>query len=123
MRRRTLWIVVSVAMALGVVYFFFDPAGSRLFPRCPFLSLTGLRCPGCGSQRALHSLLHGEIARAAHYNLLLTLSLPFVATAIVADTNRGRWPRLYRRVNSPAAIYAALAATCLWWVARNALQL
>lgn len=66
MRRRTLWIVVSVAMALGVVYFFFDPAGSRLFPRCPFLSLTGLRCPGCGSQRALHSLLHGEIARAAH---------------------------------------------------------
>ena len=123
MKRHTLWIVLSVVIALGVVYFAFDPTSSHLFPRCPFLTLTGLRCPGCGSQRALHSLLHGEIVRAAHYNLLLTLSLPFVATTLVAETNRERWPRLYRRINSQAAIYATLAVTCLWWVARNALQL
>lgn len=43
--------------------------------------------------------------------------------ALVAETNRERWPRLYRRINSQAAIYATLAVTCLWWVARNALQL
>lgn len=29
---------------------------------CPFLGLTGLWCPGCGSTRAVHELLHGDVA-------------------------------------------------------------
>ncbi|PYV86056.1 MAG: hypothetical protein DMG90_22080 [Acidobacteria bacterium] len=35
-----------------------NPASSGIFPPCPFLWLTGFYCPGCGSLRALHQLLH-----------------------------------------------------------------
>ena len=62
------------------------------FPRCPFLLLTGLYCPGCGSQRAVHALLHGQVARAAGLNLLAAvLSLPILALG-AADGVRG-WLR------------------------------
>lgn len=37
---------------------------------------TGLNCAGCGATRALHQLLHGHVAVAAQYNVLLVLSLP-----------------------------------------------
>jgi len=30
-------------------------------PKCPLYSLAGLHCPGCGSQRALGSLLRGDL--------------------------------------------------------------
>uniref|UniRef100_UPI0038CD33FE DUF2752 domain-containing protein n=1 Tax=Vaginimicrobium propionicum TaxID=1871034 RepID=UPI0038CD33FE len=42
------------------------------FP-CPFLRLTGWRCPLCGSTRAALSLLKGDISQAFAYNQLLCL--------------------------------------------------
>ena len=41
-----------------------DPnaAGSPL-PGCVFYQFTGLYCPGCGMTRALHALVHGDLAR------------------------------------------------------------
>ena len=59
-------IAISIMAILTIVYLIFDPAKSAWFPRCPFLVLTGLKCPGCGSQRVIHSLLNGDIASAWH---------------------------------------------------------
>ncbi len=56
----------------------FDPATSGVFPPCPVRYLTGLYCPGCGSLRALHALLHGELGRAFAMNPLMIVTLPFV---------------------------------------------
>ncbi|AXT55713.1 DUF2752 domain-containing protein [Aquimarina sp. MMG015] len=61
-------------------YYLNDPgssAGEGFFPSCPFHSLTGYHCPGCGSQRAIHDLLNGRILHALQHNLL------FVILAIV----------------------------------------
>jgi len=65
-------------LGLLALYFTFDPSRYP-FPRCPFLLLTGLYCPGCGSQRALHALLHGQLSRAAGFNLLAVLCAPLLA--------------------------------------------
>ena len=59
-------VVISVAAAIVLtaaifLYSEFDPAGSVFWPKCPFHLLTGLECPGCGSQRAVHSLLNGDL--------------------------------------------------------------
>ncbi|WP_169720736.1 DUF2752 domain-containing protein [Arenibacter certesii] len=35
-----------------------DPSSSSYFPKCLFYHFTGYYCTGCGSQRALHHLLH-----------------------------------------------------------------
>ena len=61
--------------AAGIL-FFFDPSSCGFYPTCLFHKTTGLLCPGCGSLRALHQLLHGHVAVAFRFNALLVLSLP-----------------------------------------------
>jgi hypothetical protein len=68
----------SIALcAVGaVIFFLFDPTKVAIFPPCVFHQITGLDCPGCGAQRALHQLLHGNIVAAIRLNTMFVLSLP-----------------------------------------------
>jgi hypothetical protein len=70
-------VVGSLAAAL--ILYLFDPTRVRIYPVCVFHRLTGLDCPGCGSLRALHQLLHGNLREAFHFNALLIVSLPVFA--------------------------------------------
>ena len=119
--RRSLVIVLVLAALLvfGVIYFAIDPSTSGLFPRCTFLSLTGYKCPGCGTQRAIHALLHGDVAGAFKYNALLMVAIPWIALCLYAESRRLRNPRLYARLNAPLLIWLFLAMVLLWWLLRN----
>lgn len=118
--RRLHVILLLLAAVAGIaVYFYFDPEDSMLFPRCPFLALTGLECPGCGSQRAVHALLHGDFPGAWRYNALLVASLPFLAVLIGAEMTRTRYPGFYRAVNSGRVIMACAVVVVGWWILRN----
>jgi hypothetical protein len=66
-------------MCAAVVLFLFPPLEYGFYPKCLLHSWTGLSCPGCGSLRAMHQLLHGNLAEAFHYNPMLVLALPFFA--------------------------------------------
>lgn len=112
-------LLLAAAVAAVAVYLLYDPSQSTLFPRCPFLMLTGLKCPGCGSQRVIHSLLGGDIAAAWHYNAFMVAALPVIALYSYAELRRRRHPQLYNRLNSPAAIWSIFATTVLWWLLRN----
>ena len=85
--------------ASALPLYFLDPSTSGLFPACPFRALTGMYCPGCGTLRALHGLLHGNIAGAFMLNPLTVLILPLVIYAfvsLVAEVLRGRpLPKLF----------------------------
>ena len=63
-RRVILVATAGVILAAGVLVYLVDPAGSRAFPPCPSPWLTGFHCPGCGTLRSLHRLLHGDLAGA-----------------------------------------------------------
>jgi hypothetical protein len=75
-------IIMFLCGILGVL-FLFNPAVSRVFPPCPLHWLTGLYCPGCGSLRATHLLLHGNLAGAFKMNPLMVISLPLVGLLII----------------------------------------
>jgi len=47
----------------------------RLIPPCLLYTVTGIECPVCGSQRAIYSLLHGNIAEALKLNGFTILAL------------------------------------------------
>lgn len=64
-------IPIVIVLILLVIYFFFSPYEFSFFPTCPFYKYGGLHCAGCGSQRALHHLLHLEIGLMISNNLLL----------------------------------------------------
>ena len=120
MRRSIIITLAVVALfVLGCVYYALDPSSSGFFPRCTFLSLTGYKCPGCGSQRAIHALLHGDVVGAFKFNALLLVAVPWVALCLYAESQRTRNPRLYARLNAPLLIWLFLAAMLLWWLLRN----
>ena len=114
-------LVVVVVIAAIAVYKFFDPMESSIFPKCVFYSVTGLKCPGCGTQRALHAMLTGDLAAAWHYNAFWVVMLPVIALLFGAEGLRKRAPRLYVAVNSKWVVAAVLVAVVAWWIARNAL--
>jgi hypothetical protein len=80
-RRHSAWWLAGacVCAAIAVVLFEFNPSHYGFYPRCWLYTTTGIYCPGCGSLRAMHQLTHGHLAAALRCNLLLTLSVPFVA--------------------------------------------
>lgn len=119
--RRSLLLVVAglVMLVLGFIYYALDPSTSDAFPRCSFLSLTGYKCPGCGSQRAVHALLNGDVAGAFRFNALLMIAVPWMGLCLFAEGRRTRNPRLYARLNPELLMSLFLALTLLWWLLRN----
>lgn len=97
-----------------------DPSRPGHYPTCPFLALTGLSCPGCGSLRALHALAHGRVAEAVGLNALLVLvALPLLALAWVGWARRAAARRPRARLAHPAWVWALLALTVAFGAARN----
>jgi hypothetical protein len=71
-------------ITIGVaILFLFDPVRTSVYPPCPFHWLTGLNCPGCGSMRALHQLVHGHLAAALGCNPLTVFLLPLLCVLLV----------------------------------------
>ena len=110
--------MVFLAIAAWL-YFSFDPASTGLFPKCMFLQFTGYKCPGCGSQRAVHAMLNGDFATAWRMNAMLVASLPVIAVLLVAELARTRNNAFYRRINSRVVISACTAGILGWWIMRN----
>lgn len=118
---RRLFIAIGILVVLvGLcVYFYFDPSDSAFFPKCAFFSMTGYKCPGCGSQRAIHAMLHGDALGAIRYNAMLLPAIPVVVLLFVAEFNSERWPRFYSKVNSRWMIWGCFIMVTAWWIGRN----
>ena len=113
-------IIIAFAVLAIALYFMFDPEDtSNPFPKCPFFALTGWKCPGCGLQRAVHDLLHLDIAGAAHHNMLLVVALPVVCFFFYVESMKSKLPRLYALANHPATTIVLVTIALAWWLLRN----
>lgn len=101
----------GVATAGLAAVYTFDPSKTWFYPPCPFNYLTGLQCPGCGGTRALHALLHGDVAGAFAFNPMLFVVIAMVAVVAVR-------PVILTR---PWFAWTAGATVLAWGVARNAM--
>ena len=115
------YIIFTVAVIGSLLYFYFDPSFHEFFPSCPFHTFTGLYCPGCGSQRAFHALLNGDITSALGYNMLFVLFLPFMLySAGVTVNNIFRKQKIRQQIfRSQSFTLATLAVVLLFWILRN----
>jgi hypothetical protein len=119
-RRSTVVAIWSLLLAGAAYLFFFEPGKSGFFPACPFRLLTGFTCPGCGTTRALHQVLHGHLDAAFTLNPLLLLALPFLLFALI------RYSVIVMRAGVPrpnalpaAYIYAIFFIILSFWIFRN----
>ena len=82
--------------------------------------MTGLLCPGCGTLRALHQLLHGHLKSALLLNPLAVMALPVLAGWYAM---KGAYVLAGRRAPAiliPAFwIWTLLAVVLVFWVLRN----
>lgn len=103
-------LLIFIAGILGcVLLYYFNPEESGWMPRCPFLVITGLKCPGCGTLRGIHCLLHLQFANAWSMNPYMILSIPLIGTLLIV-------PRLARSVILDVIITISIV---LYWIMRN----
>jgi len=112
-------IFAGALLGLGFL-FLVNPATAGWIPPCPLHALTGFNCPGCGSLRAIHSVLHLQWAQALAYNPLTCLCLPFVGGwwlwhAGRAATGRS-WPIPFIR---PVLLWIVVGMVFLFGIVRN----
>jgi hypothetical protein len=112
-----IWIAVAVVILL--VYGLLDP--NRFpFPQCPFLTMTGWKCPGCGSQRALHEFLHGHFLSAFKLNLLFIPALGYVLFGYATMAFfPAHWTGIKADWYSRRAALVLLVIIIFYWIARN----
>ena len=106
------WLVVSavfVGIAGLVLLALFNPENTPMYPRCPFYVLTGYKCPGCGTLRAIHKMLHLQFSEAFAYNPLLMFAIPFIA--LISFSSKVARNHYVSRI--------VVALVLLYWIGRN----
>lgn len=112
MSRKIFFLVLCLSAVVAAILYLFDPSKEALYPRCPFYVITGFKCPGCGTLRGLHALLHGRIIDAVHFNMMV-LFVPILG--IILFSRKLRY--------SPILGKITLGIVLLWWIIRNVFSL
>jgi len=110
----------ALALLAGMaILYCFNPIKSGFYPICLFHATTGLLCPGCGSLRALHQLLHGNLAIASRYNVLCVASIPFVIIISVRTIIRRSHGQDAALIIRPVWLWIGFGVTMIFWILRN----
>ena len=121
---KTLTTVAAIVAAIVVVFIVLvyyhghDPA-TGASPKCMFKLITGYDCPGCGSQRALHAILNGDVGRAWAFNPFVFFAVPVGLFYIIVEGCRRRWPRLHAAAIHPVVVSIILIAVIAYSILRN----
>jgi len=117
------WMVILIGLLVFFrIYSYFDPYKFDFFPKCPFLQITGYKCPGCGSQRALHYLFNFEIKKAFFENMLLVVSIPYLILGAYLDTikfKNEKQLKIRKALFGLKAIIVVSVIILLFWILRN----
>lgn len=120
-RRLKVAILSGIILVVVIILYCFNPAiPGRLYPPSPFRTLTGFYCPGCGTLRGLHQLLHGHLWTAFGLNPLMVLSLPYLlysyfCYSLPAFTGR----KVTQIFIKPTWIWWTLKIILVYWILRN----
>ena len=112
--------VIGLLALAGVLMLYreVDPTSTHLFPKCLFLDVTGLYCPGCGSQRAVHALLNGQFVAAIGFNAMLVIAAPVACIGWLLPQIK-RFTNQQRQYH-PVVLHRAIPVLVIgFWIARN----
>ena len=90
-------------LAMLAMLYFDDPSREgTIFPPCPTHYISDIYCPGCGSLRAMHALVHGNFAEAASQNILTLVFLPILVLMVL-------FPKAFAHKRFPLAVLLIIA--------------
>ncbi|MCD7973076.1 MAG: DUF2752 domain-containing protein [Candidatus Azobacteroides sp.] len=114
-------IVLCVAGLTVLILYIANPEGTLWLPKCFFFQITGLQCPACGTQRALHQLFHLHFREAFYFNPFMLLSFPYLAALVSVQwfDNTKRLRKLRAFCHHSVTIKVYLFLMMGWWIVRN----
>jgi len=122
--RRIIYVLIGLLLFCGVIviYYTYNPSSANTpFLSCPLKTVTGYHCPGCGSQRAIHQLLHLNFYKAFRLNPFMVASLPIIIYALGLRLYNYLFRTQYRvgLFYSKWFIFGYFGLAVLYWVLRN----
>ena len=104
-----LWLLATV-----------PPTDDSWYPKCFSYRVARIHCPGCGTTRALHSLLNARFEQAFAYNPLVVLLSPYLLLMAARSGWHWLWGTEAKRSLFPARYsWLAFAVLMVYWVLRN----
>lgn len=115
------WFFGALLIVVLLVYFFIDPTNSGWAINCPFKAITNCDCPGCGSQRAFHELLHGHFRNAFVLNPLFVVAIPIFLIFLVFQISdfKTKYSKFYNLLFGFKSILVYLIIVILFFIIRN----
>ena len=120
-RKRISLILIFLIFAVGWIFYQFPPQHYSFYPTCIFKNITGLSCPGCGSQRAFHELLHFNLKNAFYYNPIFIILLPYGVILILFrfTSLQKNFPKIYQILTARSLLFLILIVILLFGILRN----
>ena len=121
---RLRYAALAAGCALGccglTALYYWDPGATAGFQLCPLRALTGYYCPGCGTLRGLHRLLHGNLAAALAYNPLMVMTVPLAIYWLCSEIAAVAWnKKLPKPELSPRLLWGTLYFLIAFGILRN----
>lgn len=111
--------ILTAAAVIGISGWVTATRLGVALPGCPFRTLTGLDCPGCGSTRCLSALTEGDLTRAFDHNLLVPMALVLLVWhGVVTIGNRLGWWSHTAPLTHRWAARAVLVTVLAFWAIR-----
>lgn len=103
----------------SLILLFVNPLEQLAWLRCPVNLTTGLYCPGCGSLRAIHALLNGDLLSALSYNLLTVAVLPVLLVVGIQSLLRALQGRSSTIQVRPLVAWSVFGIVIVFTILRN----
>ena len=106
---------------LFIMGVFYKYTPLELWPKCWWLMLTGTQCPGCGSQRAIASMLDGDFMTALKFNPILFLAIPYICLLIWVDSGKSNPTKQHinKILFSSKGLRVLAITIIIYWIGRN----
>ncbi|WP_457611088.1 DUF2752 domain-containing protein [Lutibacter sp.] len=112
--------MLVLGIVLAFLFFYVNPSNVNFFPKCPLYVTTGIYCPGCGSQRATHQLLHLNILGVLQQNILYFFGVLLIGYhLIVTSLNLFFKKHIYNYLYHPKTPIIILIIVIVFWILRN----
>jgi len=113
-------ILVITGLGLVLFYYYVNPNKVNFLLKCPLYTTTGIYCPGCGSQRATHALLHLNFIEMFKQNLLYFFAIILLIYHFGIYLINKFFNKQYRSIlNYPKVPVIILIIVIIFWVLRN----
>lgn len=119
-KKVSFWVLLLLFVLITIYFYFLNPTDkTNFFLPCFFYEITGYQCPGCGTQRAFHEMLHFNFVSAFTQNALFVLAIPYVLAALFFNSKKDKYPKINDFLLGNRTLLVLLVIVILFGVFRN----